>query len=182
MSRAEETSPYSVRWRFWHVIARFQATTSSAVNPAVGEVALLLPFCTKLQRQRRNFASVQPPNFWRHSQPLLMDLWKSRSSTSGDPRHKANLPSRLPLPRLANTIQRTARLKSASNLALEICLHCQSIARGARTALKMHRCSWKVSKKVSGQQRLLRWRDEGKFVYFFSPSLDSLSLSFICLL
>ncbi len=70
MSHAEETSLYSVRWRLWLVIARYQVTTSSAVNPAVSEVALLLLFFTKLLRQKRNFASVQPPNFWRHSQPL----------------------------------------------------------------------------------------------------------------
>lgn len=70
MSHAEETGPFSVRWRFWLVIARYQVTASSAANPAVSEVALLFLFCTKLLRRRRNFASVQPPNFWRHSQPL----------------------------------------------------------------------------------------------------------------
>ncbi|XP_077087671.1 A disintegrin and metalloproteinase with thrombospondin motifs 3 isoform X3 [Siphateles boraxobius] len=69
MSHAVETSPYSVRWRFWLVIARYQVTTSSAVNPAVSEVALFLLFCTKLLRWKRNFASVQPLNFWRHFQP-----------------------------------------------------------------------------------------------------------------
>lgn len=162
MSHAEETSPYSVRWRFWLVIARYQVTTSSAVNPAVSEVALLLLFCMKQLRRRRNFASVQPLNFWRHSQPQpLMELWKALSSISGDPRHKANLPSRPPLPRLVNPIPRTARLKSVSNLAWEICPQWRSIARGMRTPIKMHHGNWKVLKRLSGQRHYPRWRDEG---------------------